>query len=153
MILKREYKDLDLSILWQAASATKNEEIKTYIEKYNTKKQFENTGVICSLLKGGLCLPSILRLSAKKLAPVIGVLINLFTNAFFLAVTFGRHMDKKEHLITQITNDPLSKWPLIACIMLTLQSSMFLICSLLVGPGYVKKKTLADNDNVITTLC
>ena len=123
MVLKREYKNLDLSILWQAASATKNEEIKTYIEKYNTKKNFENAGVICSLIKGGLCLPSILKLSAKKLAPIIGILINLLTNVFFLAVTFGRHMDKKEHLMTQITKDPMSKWPLITCIMLTLQSS------------------------------
>jgi len=153
MILKREYKNLDLEILVQAAADSKNEELKAKINKYHTKKLFDKNGVCCSLLKGGLCLPSILRLAAKKLAPIIGVLINLLTNVFFLAVTFGRHMDPKQKLINQITKDPLSKWPLIACIILTFQSSMFLILSLSVGPGYVKQKTLADNDNVITTLC
>jgi len=93
--------------------------MKAYIDKYNTKKEFEKKGVCCALIKGGLCMPSILKLSGKKLAPVIGVTLNLLTNIFFLAVTFGRHMNKNGHLLNEITENPLSKWPLICCLILT----------------------------------
>jgi hypothetical protein len=120
------------------------------VNKYILKKKLKTKGICHSLFCGDILM---FKLICKQLAPFIGVMVNLMTNIWFFYLTFGRQIVSSEKFVTDLKNNTTFLWPELTCFILVVQSSFLLICSLASDPGYIAPKTLADTDNVITTLC
>jgi len=87
----------------------------------------------------------------KTLAPLTQTLLTMFIHSLFIGITLMLREMTFEELSVNITRPEfhLLHWPFFASLILIFSAIMSLVCSLCSEPGYVKKMSLANSNNII----